>query len=82
MTPAHEALLDHLTAGTCCHAPSGRYCETGRELWLDYRAECVADGGKETMATVRHQSPDWAEEIKIRALMLMEKRRGNNAKRD
>jgi hypothetical protein len=82
MTPAHEALLDHLMAGTCCHAPSGRYCETGRALWLDYRAECVADGGKETMAMVRHQSPDWAEEIKIRALMLMEKRRGNNANRD
>jgi hypothetical protein len=76
MTPAHEALLDHLMAGTCCHAPSGRYCNTGRELWLDYRAECVAGGGKETMATVRHQSPDWADEIKNRALVVM------NANRD
>lgn len=76
MTPAHEALLDHLMAGTCCHAPSGRYCEAGRALWLDYRAECVADGGKETMATVRHQSLEWADEIKNRALVLM------NANRD
>lgn len=82
MKPAHEALLDHLMAGTCCHAPSGRYCNTGRELWLDYRAECVADGGKEVMAMVRHQSPELADEIKIRALMLMDERRNSNANRD
>ena len=81
MTPAHEALLDHLMAGTCCHAPSGRYCETGRELWLDYQAECVADGGRELMQMVRHQSPEWADEIKVRALMLMDERRNSNANR-
>jgi len=80
--PAHEVLLDHLMAGTCCHATSGRYCETGRELWLSYRVACVVDGGKEVMAMVRHQSPEWSDEVKIRALMLMEKRRGNNANRD
>ena len=75
MTPEHDALLDHLMAGACCHAPSGRYCEAGRELWLSYRAACVADGGKDVMAMVRHQSPEWADEVKVRALMLIEQRR-------
>jgi len=73
MTPTHESLLNHasVVGATCCHPMSGRYCETGRELWLQYRAECVADGGRETMETVRHQSPEWAEEIKGRALVLI-----------
>lgn len=79
MTPAHAALLNHAcTIGvTCCHPMSGRYCETGRELWLEYRAECVAEGGKATMETVRHQSPEWADEIKRRALILIEQQNNN-----
>lgn len=73
MTPAHDALLNHAcTIGvTCCRPSAGRYCETGRELWLQYRAECVATGWRDAMLTVRHQSPEWAEEIKRRALILM-----------
>lgn len=73
MTPAHAALLNHASIRgiTCCHPISGRYCEIGRELWLDYRAECVANGGRATMETVRHQSPEWADEIKRRALILI-----------
>lgn len=84
MTPAHESLLNHasVVGVACCHPMSGRYCDAGRELWLEYRAECVATGGRAMMETVRHQTPEWADEVKIRALMLMEKRRGNNAKRD
>ena len=73
MTPTHEFLLNHasVVGSACCHPMSGRYCAIGRELWLDYRAECVAEGGRATMETVRHQSPEWAEEIKRRALILM-----------
>lgn len=67
----HDALINHLMAGACCFAPSGRYCATGRELWLAYHAECVAEGGRATMETIRHQSPEWAEEIKRRALILI-----------
>ena len=57
MTPAHAALLNHasVVGATCCHAPSGRYCETGRALWLDYRAECVVDGGKANAAPKAEQ---------------------------
>lgn len=74
MTPRHAALLDHasVVGATCCHPMSGRYCAVGRELWLDYRAECVAQGGRATMETVRHQSPEWADEIKCRALELID----------
>jgi len=74
MTPKHAELLDHasVVGATCCHPMSGRYCAVGRELWLDYRAECVARGGRESMETVRHQTPEWADEIKRRALILIE----------
>ena len=74
VTPTHDALLSHASVRgvTCCHPMSGRYCETGRELWLQYRAECVRDGGKDAMLCVRAQSPEWADEIKIRALTLID----------
>lgn len=78
MTPAHAALLNHASVRgvTCCHPMSGRYCAVGRELWLNYRAECVATGGRSMMETIRHQSPEWADEIKRRALaMISETRR-------
>ena len=73
MTPTHESLLNHASVRgvTCCNPMSGRYCAVGRELWLDYRAECVATGGRSAMETVRHQSPGWAEEIKRRAMILL-----------
>ena len=74
MNPAHESLLNHasVVGATCCYPMSGRYCAVGRELWLQYRAECVMDGGKEAMLCVRAQSPEWAEEIKRRALILID----------
>lgn len=73
MTPTHDALLSHasVVGVTCCHPMSGRYCAVGRELWLQYRAECVRGGGKDAMQCVRAQSPEWAEEIKRRALILI-----------
>lgn len=74
MTPTHAAMLNHASVigANCCHPMSGRYCDVGRELWLEYRAECVAEGGRATMETVRHQSPEWADDIKRRALILIE----------
>ena len=79
MTPTHESLLNHasVVGATCCHPMSGRYCAVGRELWLDYRAECVARGGRESMEMVRHQTPEWADEIKRRALILIEQQNNN-----
>ncbi len=41
------------------------------------RAECVARGGRESMEMVRHQSPEWADEIKRRALILIEQQNNN-----
>lgn len=68
----HDDLINHLMGGTCCFAPSGRYCDAGRELWLAYQAQCVADGGRDVMTTVRQMAPEWAEAIKGRALILIE----------
>lgn len=67
----HDDLINHLMAGRCCFAPSGRYCTAGRELWLVYQAQCVADGGRDVMTTVRQMAPEWADEIKNRALTLI-----------
>lgn len=77
MTPAHAALLNHasVVGANCCHPMSGRYCAVGRELWLSYRAECVAEGGRESMEMVRHQTPEWADDIKRRALILIENKK-------
>lgn len=72
MTPTHSRLINHVMSSLCCFPPSGRYCATGRELWLSYQAECVAQGGRDAMQTVRHHSPEWAEEVKSRAMILIE----------
>jgi len=75
MTPAHSALINHLMLKRrCCWAPGGRFCAEGRELWLEDKASCVAEDGKAAMNIIRHQSPEWAEEIKRRALLAIEKR--------
>ena len=43
VTPTHRVTepMHRLARVTCCHPMSGRYCSVGRELWLQYRAECV-----------------------------------------
>ena len=73
MTPTHESLINHLNnRRNCCFAPSDRYCPEGRELWLEDKAQNVAEYGRDGMAMIRENHPEWAEEIKIRALTLLE----------
>ena len=70
MTPAHDALLNHASVigVTCCHPMSGRYCAVGRELWLDYRAQCVADVGR----LMRHLSDKmWFPGVREETLQLI-----------
>lgn len=68
----HLALIDHLQLGRCCDGRSGRYCATGRELWLADKAQNVATYGRDGMAMIRENHPEWADEIKRRALILIE----------
>lgn len=68
---AHLALVDHLQIGRCCDGRSGRYCATGRELWLADKAQNVATYGREGMTMIRENHPEWADEIKRRALILV-----------
>ena len=73
MTPEHDALIDHLMLKrVCCWAPGGRYCATGRELWLQDKAHNVATDGKYAMAMIRENHPAHADEIKRRAMILIE----------
>ena len=76
MSPVHSQLINHVMSSPCCFPPSGRYCATGRELWLAYQAECVAQGGRDAMQTVRHHSPEWADAIKSKALILINGEQG------
>lgn len=32
----HQAFLQHLMSGRCCHAPTGRYCSAGEALRQAY----------------------------------------------
>jgi hypothetical protein len=72
MKTAHTALIDHLMLQRgCCWAPGGRYCEIGRELWLQDKAENVATDGRFAMAMIRENHPAHADEIKSRASVLL-----------
>lgn len=72
MKTAHSALIDHLMLQRgCCWAPGGRYCEIGRELWLQDKAENVATDGRFAMAMIRENFPAFADNIKSRALVLL-----------
>mgnify|MGYP006977248917 FL=1 len=60
MTPAHESLLNHASVigATCCHPMSGRYCEVGRELWVEDKAQFIAGLGS------RHEREYWIGELR------------------
>ena len=66
----HLALIDHLQIG-CCDGRSGRYCAIGREMWLADKAANVAEYGREGMAMIRENHPEWADEIKSMAMTLL-----------
>ena len=81
MTPEASSLIDHLNAGQCCCASHGRYCETGRELWVrDKVAFVLSISDRETrkavMDTSRDNAPQWAEEIEGRIIRTWAEQRG------
>ena len=81
MMPEASALFDHLNAGQCCRASHGRYCETGRELWVqDKVAFVLSISDRETrmavMDILRDNAPQWAEEIEGRIIRTWTEQRG------
>ena len=81
MIPEADALFDHLSAGRCCRASHGRYCETGRELWVQDKVAFVLsisdlETRKEVMDTLRDNAPEWAEEIEGRIIRIWTEQRG------
>ena len=85
MMPEASALFDHLNAGQCCRASHGRYCETGRELWVqDKVAFVLSISDRETrkvvMDTLRDNAPQWAKEIEDRIIRIWTEQRGNKMK--
>lgn len=85
MTPAHAALLNHLNQrSNCCFAPSDRYCDLGRELWLQDKAEFLAgltsrDARRYTLEQLRNNLPGWADEIERRMVVMFEQRKERRA---
>lgn len=67
-----EALINHLNNRTnCCYAPNDRYCEWGRQLWIDDKVQAVLD--EQSLTARRYQLeqmarniPQWLDEIKRR----------------
>ena len=81
MTPEASALIDHLNASQCCRASHGRYCETGRELWVQDKVAFVLsisdrETRKAVMDTLRDNAPQWAEEIEGRIIQIWTEQRG------
>lgn len=81
MMPEASALFDHLNDGQCCRASHGRYCETGRELWVqDKVAFVLSISDRETrmavMDILRDNAPQWAEEIEGRIIRTWTEQRG------
>lgn len=38
-----RGFYNHIFACDKCYAPVGRYCDAGRELWIEYSAPIIAD---------------------------------------
>ena len=81
MIPEADALFDHLSAGRCCRASHGRYCETGRELWVQDKVAFVLsisdrETRKAVMDTLLDNAPEWAEEIEGRIIRIWTEKRG------
>jgi hypothetical protein len=87
MIPEADALFDHLSAGRCCRASHGRYCETGRELWVQDKVAFVLsisdrETRKAVMDTLRDNAPEWAEEIEGRIIRIWTEQRGSKDDRN
>ena len=67
-----EALINHLNNGSnCCYAPNDRYCEWGRQLWIDDKVQAVLDEPSLTdrrylLEQMARNIPQWLDEIKRR----------------
>lgn len=85
MTPANDAFIDHLNNGqNCCFAPNDRYCEAGRELWLEDKVQAVLaetslSARRYLLEQMARNIPQWLDEIKRRAAEQFEVRKHRRA---
>lgn len=76
-----EALINHLNNHTnCCYAPNDRYCEWGRQLWIDDKVQAVLDEPSLTdrryqLEQMARNIPQWLDEIKRRVAERFEANR-------
>lgn len=76
-----EALINHLNNRTnCCYAPNDRYCEWGRQLWIDDKVQAVLDEEKiedrrYLLEQMERNMPTWLDEIKKRVAEKFEQNR-------
>lgn len=77
-TPAHSALLNHIMSGRCCNGMAGRYCEEGRRLWVEDKADFIArlptreEQGYWFRELQAHR-PEWAVQIGVRVAEMMKR---------
>jgi len=80
-----EALINHLNNHTnCCYAPNDRYCEWGRQLWIDDKVQAVLDEPSLTdrqyqLEQMARNIPQWLDEIKRRVADRFEANRRKSA---
>lgn len=75
------ALINHLNNRTnCCYAPNDRYCEWGRQLWIDDKVQAVLDepcltARRYQLEQMERNMPQWLDEIKRRVAERFEQNR-------
>lgn len=76
-----QPLINHLNNRTnCCYAPNDRYCEWGRQLWIDDKVQAVLDETKlearrYQLEQMSRNMPQWLDEIKRRVAERFEANR-------
>lgn len=67
----HTEFINHIMGCSRCYAPNDRYCDAGRELWIEDKVGFVLahssyEERKGIVATIRAVAPNWSQTIEGR----------------
>lgn len=77
------AFLDHWTACPDCHPRYDRYCETGRELWVQEQVDWFIAQTDETkrieLAAMQRNNPKWHGVVRQRVVEAYNAQNGDTS---
>ena len=77
-----DALTDHIAACGYCNGRNQKYCQTGRALWIEAKAQWIAslpdsDQRRAEFWRIAADNPEYQAAIKRRAAELFRGQNGN-----